>query len=506
MSRYMDESGLSGEEKFNIARMRLLVTSPLRLFGVLFYKFDHKLINAQGFTAGAYIGEEKPGMIFAREFLAKLSTKEITFLIIHEMMHIIDGHNKRGRIKTDHEIFNIACDHVINDRLKKDAQSGNALGDVISMPSAQVIEDEKTGKTKKVEVGVIINHFKDQNVIAEEVYDYLMKHAKVKKQTIQLGNCGCGDPQDGDGEGEGDGDGEGKGEGEQEGDGEGGQSKCNHQGGGGSLEATYTEITLPDGQKIQTTADLNMSNVDPKKAEETSENLQAEIRGIINSNMMKNKGDSGSHIFDYIKELIHIEMPWDTILENTIKSTVIPSPMNRSWKSLNKRMRAHGITLPAHDTEEIADDLVIGIDTSGSITLDDLQRFAGIIEQSTMHFNHIIVIKHDVEVTAYNSFTRDEFSTYKEEIFEMKGRGGTSHGPIFQKIQELYEDGDNMGMAIFLTDFYSDVEDNWGRFEWIKEVPVKFVVTSDGTNIPKHIDKSPIYIKDQKDKEERRSV
>ena len=76
----------------------------------------------------------------------------------------------------------------------------------------------------------------------------------------------------------------------------------------------------------------------------------------------------------------------------------------------------------------------------------------------------------------------------------MYGRGGTSHRDAFDLIEEDYVEGENIGMVISLTDFESDIESIWSRYNWKDEIPFKVLLTSGGRSVPVEIDDSPILI------------
>ena len=54
------------------------------------------------------------------EFVSQLSTSELTFILIHELMHILMRHALRGRHK-NHELWNIATDLYINETICSEA-------------------------------------------------------------------------------------------------------------------------------------------------------------------------------------------------------------------------------------------------------------------------------------------------------------------------------------------------------------------------------------------------
>ena len=92
-----------------LSRMRLLCNHGF--FGLLLmhmaYAVDEQLETAC--TDGQYI-------IFGTDFLDDLNDRELDFVMMHEIMHVVLQHCLRGG-DLDHERFNIACDIVVNSNI-----------------------------------------------------------------------------------------------------------------------------------------------------------------------------------------------------------------------------------------------------------------------------------------------------------------------------------------------------------------------------------------------------
>jgi len=164
-------------------------------------------------------------------------------------------------------------------------------------------------------------------------------------------------------------------------------------------------------------------------------------------------------------------------------------------------MRSHGIMLPGSDNEETTDNLYICVDSSGSISDSDLSRFADIIKQSMIHFKTLHIIKHDTEVYGgIVKMSRDDTFDLTHDAFAVDCRGGTCHIDAFNHIEEDYQEFDNIGLIILLTDFYSNIESIWDNYEFTHNVPMKILLPETGSNmnIPDYIDKTPIVIKEPK--------
>lgn len=91
------------------SRMRILCNHGFYGLLLMHMKFsvDEKLPTAA--TDGIRI-------TFGTEFLSKLSDGELDFVMMHEVLHVVLKHCMRGQ-NYDQEIFNIACDIVVNSNI-----------------------------------------------------------------------------------------------------------------------------------------------------------------------------------------------------------------------------------------------------------------------------------------------------------------------------------------------------------------------------------------------------
>ena len=149
---------------------------------------------------------------------------------------------------------------------------------------------------------------------------------------------------------------------------------------------------------------------------------------------------------------------------------------------------------PADDIQEKPCQLIIVEDQSGSVSDEDVSKFASILLNSIGYFDEVRIIRHDVIV--HRDITYQAAQTTQEDmIFETIGRGGTSHKDVFKLIQKSFEHDDDISLVIMLTDFESDIERLWDQeeYSWTKNIPVTIVLNRN-SHVPKHIDNNPIYI------------
>ena len=99
------------KNKLALSRMRLLSSHPF--YGMLLMKAKFALDSSMD-TAGT----DGRKIYFSPEFISKLTDKELDFVLMHEIMHIVLQHDKR-RGDRHSLLFNIACDIVINSNILK---------------------------------------------------------------------------------------------------------------------------------------------------------------------------------------------------------------------------------------------------------------------------------------------------------------------------------------------------------------------------------------------------
>lgn len=420
-------------EKFRRAKIHMILNSKLRIFGCILYKFDFKMSSEVKFPAAVTIIRNKPTIILNPEQLNNCSIKQLLFIILHEMLHVINNHlaYKVNPDNINFKIANLAQDHCINKMLIADANG--ELRESLAAISGELEP-------------VLFHEISHENWHWEEVYSWLL--TKYQDQIFNI-----------------------------------------------SFDPDTNKITINgteyDMDILSSGENGDEEGNDPNISDTISQDLKSVIRSVIDNNIGNCRGNANSKIFEHLNEISQIKLPWANMLEKVICRHVIPSIENRSWKSYNKFLRNYAM-LPSFDTEVVYNTMYVVIDVSGSVGSDDLMKFMGVIENSLDLFKQIRIIQHSTDITFNQLFPVEDILQNKEILLEVYGRGGTSHTDCFNFIEEHYEE-DNVEFVIFLTDFESNIEHIWNKYEWVNEVPCKFVLNRDN-EVPEHIDDSPILI------------
>jgi len=214
-----------------------------------------------------------------------------------------------------------------------------------------------------------------------------------------------------------------------------------------------------------------------KETEQQINQFVAQARSIQET--LKQKGNMSAQLTDYLNQLLKIELPWDYILEKSIKTNSIIKPGEQSWQKLNNYYIPIGMTMPGHsliEENENVGTLVIMVDSSGSISKNNLKQFAYTINKFLSYFKKVILLVHDTVIHNIEIFDCEDYLKFKQFIktIGFQGRGGTSHQYVFDYVQtKLWDDRDerdNLSMVISLTDGYSDFE-IYQDYKWLNTTP-----------------------------------
>lgn len=507
VSNYL-EASLKMEETQRIKKIisdatTLLVARPdLALIGMVYYNMKKVFCNSKAYSnLMRTMGVPNSSLGFTNgntiTYLIheKLEVEELIFITFHEVMHIISDHIKR-RGDRHPILWNLAADHVIN-RLGKQIQNTN---NIMSIPEGTVFFEDIHDKHPKCD--------------AEEVYDMLYKNHKKRfsyryfkvengklKEKQEFDSSDCLDDDSSQ---------------EEEADNNSSQDsnklskdkKKNEGKGKGKSEIDLNELGLSEEEKKEfegsefvevTDTKTNEkwlmpldTKLTPKEGESVKdvldrlEDIRKNIKSAWNNKILK-KGNFPGEYAEYLNQMFKVAIPWDVLLKDAIlypvqinnrstwnypNLTVRPTPAFRKSKIKIPIARLKGKT-----TRKSPFTLVCGVDSSGSITTNELKKFVGILCSSYSYFKKIVVFIHDhivQDIIEIKNVTSEE-SVFKE-LTKIKGRGGTSHEDCFNKIEETCIN-EKVSSIVFLTDFYSDVESIYQNYEFLRNFETIWILS-----------------------------
>jgi predicted metal-dependent peptidase len=341
---------------------------------------------------------------YGREFISKLSDPQLRGLILHENLHVALKHIGRftKEFKDSPMLINVATDYAVNDVIKS-------------------MEDKEFCQLP--EGGLYDEKF--HNWSAREIYNYLKSTLPhPPKIHISFG--------DGDGKGQGK---EGQGQGKE------GQGKS-------------IKISI-DGKEstVQTTDehDFDAKEMSPAEQAELSDSIDRALRegGIL-------AGRMGAKVPRQIGDLLEPKVNWRDALREFVTSSTRGSD-EYTWRKFNKRMMANDLYMPSMENESVGE-LVIAIDTSGSIGGVELTEFATELASicDAVSPSKIRVLWWDTAVHGEQVF-QDNYTNIKD-MLKPQGGGGTHVGCVSDYVVQNKIPCE--GVLVF-TDGYVESDIKW---------------------------------------------
>jgi predicted metal-dependent peptidase len=179
--------------------------------------------------------------------------------------------------------------------------------------------------------------------------------------------------------------------------------------------------------------DKKGGNGRPKLSEQEKKEIRDEIKeAVLAAAQASGAGNLPGGVKRMIKDLVEPVMDWRELLQQQIESTV---KSDFTWARPSRRSWHMDAVMPGMKPGEQID-VVIGIDTSGSITDKDLKVFLSEIKGIMEAYDEykITVMGWDTEVHNVGEFTSDSIEDISN--FEPGGGGGTDPHCVWNYLQE----------------------------------------------------------------------
>jgi predicted metal-dependent peptidase len=393
------------EIKLLRARVQLLFKQPF--FATLCLRL--KLIPANAFPTMATNGKV---ICYNTAFVESLIPEELEGVLAHEVSHCALGHHcRRGSRKK--RLWNVACDYAINPILLKNG---------LVLPAGALVNPDYEGLS------------------AEQIYERLLQEQSDGAGADESQNPGAGagsgaangtaapnaQPQTGPISGKG-------------------------QEPSPNTSTTHAGQPAPEDDDLNSPREggfgevLDATDNDGNPAGEGEANLQANDWAIAAQQALQSAKGQGHGTSDFerpLKESQESTQDWRAILRAFVAATALS---DYRWSPPNRRFVAAGLYLPSLHLEGTGR-LVIGVDTSGSISERELDQFAGeisaISDQAQPERIHVVYC--DEAVTGCQ-----EFGPSEPIQLEPRGGEGTDFCPVFQWVED---NGIEPACLIYLTD------------------------------------------------------
>ena len=226
---------------------------------------------------------------------------------------------------------------------------------------------------------------------------------------------------------------------------------------------------LPKDTSQMQTMDMHIENSDENNWDDMEDRI---ITAYEMTKNQKGKGNTPGGLKRWIDKLRKSKVKWERIFHRYVGQAV--SRDDYSYTRVNKRFLGQDIYLPDLRSNIIGN-IVVGIDTSGSMGRESLEQIAAELLKMSHLLKEITVITCDTQVNEVIKI--NQFSDFIKKL-HFSGGGGTYLKPIVDKIKEMKSVPE---ICIMATDGY--VEEGWG-FEGKKpNFPVLWCMV--GENPPK---------------------
>lgn len=204
-------------------------------------------------------------------------------------------------------------------------------------------------------------------------------------------------------------------------------------------------------------------NMTEAEAKELSSKIDKALRegGIL-------AGRMGAKIPRTIQELLEPKVDWREVLREFVTSATRGSD-EYTWRRFNKRLMANDIYMPSMENESVGE-LVVAIDTSGSIGGQELTEFASELTSicSVCTPSKVRVLWWDTEVHGEQVFSPEDYNNLKD-ILKPQGGGGTMATCVSDYINAKKI---NPEAVIVFTDGYLE-----SVIKWVISAPTLWLVT-----------------------------
>lgn len=196
----------------------------------------------------------------------------------------------------------------------------------------------------------------------------------------------------------------------------------------------------------------NAQSMTDEEAKEMSSKIDKALRegGIL-------AGRMGAKIPRVIGDMLEPKVDWREVLREFVNNATKGSD-EYTWRKFNKRQMANDIYLPSMENESIGE-LIVAIDTSGSIGGEELTEFASELASicSVATPSKVRVLWWDTEVHGEQIFLPEHYLNIKE-LLKPQGGGGTKVSCVSEHLNKQRVEAEAI---IVFTDGYLESDITW---------------------------------------------
>ena len=427
-----------------LSRNRLLQSNSFYGLLLMHMRFFLDEECATAYTDGERIG-------FSPAFMDQLSDRELDFVMMHEILHVVLEHCMRTGDR-DNALFNCACDIVVNSNIR--LSSGDDPLSITLSAYGEAMNIAPNGKPGHL-------------YTAEEVYEMFPAR---EKQRAESGK-GQGDGKDENGEKNGSDKNQDKGQGKSQGDATGGSASKKGQ------KNDCSSASKTPGEKGTWDDHSHWRERDDSELSDTWRARVAAAAAVLSvEESWDGCGSLPAGLERLLKERHRSQVDWRTMLQEFVQEEIC----DWSFSPPDRRFPDSPFFLPDfNDTVERVRNILFMVDTSGSISDDMLahaySEVAAAVDQFGGAFEGYLGF-FDAEV-----YEPIPFSSIDDLLsIRLKGGGGTSFHAVFSYVREKVEEDNAPACLIMLTDGYAAFPDEDETFG----VPVLWLINNESVTPP----------------------
>jgi len=383
---------MNTKKKIKAAKVSLMKDSPF--FSYLVVKLSAEE-EEKVKTMGVNIKGE---LLYNKEFVNSLSKEHLKGVLCHEVLHLGLEHELR-RGNRNQRAWNVACDYAVNAIVRNNG---------FKLPEKALYDENYVGKPSET--------------IYDDIRDKVDKNSKNKSRG--------GDDS----------------ESEESGNSSGGES--NSEDIPPELQDREGKVSVGNDEGDQFDhhpSGASESDLSEDEVKEKSQNWKDEMAAA--AQQAKSRGNMPAGMDRVIDELFADKLNWKQMLRKYITREI---PINYSYSRPRKMYYSNKIYLPQVKRKGI--NIVVAVDTSGSIRTQELKKFAseinGILESHEGVSMDLLI--GDAKLQEHKEIDNSKY-WYKNVNF--KGGGGTSHKWVFDWIEK---NSPKARILVAFTDGYTE--------------------------------------------------
>jgi predicted metal-dependent peptidase len=194
---------------------------------------------------------------------------------------------------------------------------------------------------------------------------------------------------------------------------------------------------------------------------------ESEIREMLNSGVVyaRSMGSQKGSVENCIENYCNKVIDWSKVVINNTYSLL---EREADWSRINKKSYITDYPIMPRRRRKEGVKLLIGVDTSGSMNLDDISSFMGSLINLVKSYGAELDV---MEVDSEKQLVFNVKSKKDLERVDIKGRGGTSFNPFIEYIKEHKTE-----LAVLFTDGYGDQK----SISYIGRCKVFWVISNGG--------------------------